>query len=84
MSSVGLLLVRLLRCVAMALLSNVLSRASTSAMVKDSTEWKICLVTTIDESRFYNGTRPTSKSEGGRILLPCLCWVCVEKTSGIV
>lgn len=37
-SSAGLtklLLVRLLRCVAMALLSNVLSRASTSVMAKD-------------------------------------------------
>lgn len=34
-SSVGSLLVRLLRCVAMALLSNVFSRASTSTMVKD-------------------------------------------------
>lgn len=34
-SSAGLLLVRLLRCVAMALLSNVFPRASTPAMVKD-------------------------------------------------
>lgn len=83
-SSVGLLLVRLLRFVAMALLSKVFSRASTSAMVKDFHRVEDMLGHNRDESRLYRATRPMSKSEEGGILLPCLCWVCFEKTSGIV